>query len=472
MTDVFEIINKEFIFPFEPYAYQRKALNTAVTFRNLLLPLKVGRGKTPMATWRLLFDALAHDVNQGVVIVPPSLVVQWQRWLQRIRHVTGGGLDVLAYYGTPGQRAAMDLVNPDVIVMSRNIFVKDFKRISNELGSKNNIHVVYDEAQEGLRNISNKIWRYYHQFTSNKRTTLLSGTPVDRPADVYAICKLLDPTIYPTKRKFENLHVGNVDFFGKVTEWKGEELMRENLYKNAVLIPDSELAELPGLVIQDVPYELGARHRKLYDEFVSEQLLTTDSGQVLDGTETNRMFHALQRFVTCPDRMDFRSIQAVLHEILWDLYNEDEGKLIIAAYYRDTNQGILEFFQGRGVYAVGCWGDHTREEQRRNLDDFMGNDACQVLVGNWGSFGVGTDGLQQVCSRMVLAELPLTPSRFEQLTGRLDRTGQVNKCIVKCLIAIDTIQETLFTALLGKDDLLQKITMQHTSMRDLLKRSK
>lgn len=470
MTNIFEIINKEFIFPFEPYLYQSKALNKSALFRNLLLPLKVGRGKTPMATWRVLFDALAHDVDQGLFIVPPSLVIQWHRWLKCIKHISGARLDVLAYYGSPAERAKMDLVNPDMIVMSRNIFVKDFKRISRELGPKSPVHVVYDEAQEGLRNSSNKIWRYYHQFTCNKRTTLLSGTIVDSPPNVYAICKLLDPTIYPTKRKFENLHVGEMDYFGNVTSWKNEDLMRENLYKNAVLIPDSELAELPGLVIQEVPYELGARHRKLYDEFVSEQLLTTESGQVLDGTETNKMFHALQRFVTCPDKMDFKSVQAAVHELLWDLYNEDDSKLIVAAYYRDTNQGLLEFFKNKGVYAVGCWGDHNREEQRRNLDDFMENDACRVLVGNWGSFGVGTDGLQHVCWRMVLAELPLTPSRFEQLYGRLDRGGQKNKCLVKCLIAVDTIQETLFHALLNKDDLKQKITMQHTSMRELLKK--
>jgi hypothetical protein len=468
MYDIFEVINKAFIFPFPPYDFQRRALNKTPSFDKLLLPLKVGRGKTAMATWRVLFDSLAFDVEKGIFIVPAPLVVQWCRWLKTIKHIDGTALNVLSYQGTPTARAKMDLKKADLIVMSRQIFVKDFRRIGKEFTASSNIHVVYDESQDGLRKIGNKVWRNFHQLTANKRITLLSGTPVNNPMDTYAVTKLLDPKIYPTKRSFEREHVADLDFFGKVTSWKNLDKMKVNLYKNSVLIPDSELTELPGLIVQSVPYELSSKHRKLYDEFVNEQLLTTDSGEVLDGTETNRMFHALQRFVTNPHKMDFKSVAAALHDMIWTLYNEDDSKCIVAAYYKDTNQGILDFFHSKGVYAVGCWGDHTRIQQQQNLDDFMGNDDCRVLVGNWGSMGVGTDGLQHVCYREVLAEMPLTPDRFEQLCGRIDRGGQKNKCVVKCLTAVDTIQEVLFSALLNKDDILQQITMQHTSMRELL----
>ena len=88
MVDIFNIIEADFILPFKPYDYQRRALNKSVAFPNLLLPLKVGRGKTPLATWRILFDAMAHNVNHGLIIVPPPLVIQWYRWLQRITNIS------------------------------------------------------------------------------------------------------------------------------------------------------------------------------------------------------------------------------------------------------------------------------------------------------------------------------------------------------------------------------------------------
>ena len=472
MTDIFDIINKAYKLPFPPYDFQRRALDKTIVFDKLLLPLKVGRGKTAMATWRALFDSLAHDVNQVMVIVPASIVLQWYRWLSSISDHQGNKFNIVAYQGTPKERSQMDIAAADFIIMSRQIFVIDYSRIRKLFGSRNSMHVIYDESQEGLRKMANKVWRCFQQFTTNKRITLLSGTPVNNPMDSYAVIKLLDPSIYPTKRFFERAHVVELDFFGKVTEWKNLDLMQANLYRNAVQIPDSELSELPGLIIQSVPYRLSKKHMKLYEEFVDEELLMTDSGEVLDGTETNRMFHALQRFVTSPHKMDFKSITSELHNMLWTLYNEDDSKCIILAYYRDTNQGILDFFLAKGVNAVGCWGDHTRKQQQQNLDSFMQDDACRLLVGNWGSMGVGTDGLQNVCFREILAEMPLTPDRFEQLTGRIDRQGQMEKCNVKCLVAEGTIQEVLFSSLINKDDLLAKITMQHTPIRTLLKRSK
>jgi ERCC4-related helicase len=470
MMDVFDVVSKEFVFPFPPYDYQRRALNKTVLMPNLLLPLKVGRGKTAMATWRLFFDVLAHGVNQGMIIVPAGLVTQWHRWMSSIKLMDGSPVEALAYQGTPVARAKMDLLNADIIIMSRQIFVQDYARIRKEMGSLSNVHVVYDESQDGLRNVGNRVWRNFHQFTFNKRITLLSGTPVDKPVDNYAVIKLLDPKIYPTKRKFEQDHVLEIDYWGKVIEWKNLDVLRDNLYKNAVEIPDSELGELPALVIQEVPYILQPKHRKLYDEFVDEQLLTNDNGEVLDGTETNRMFHALQQFVTGPDRMDFKKVQAALHDLLWSIYTEDDSKLIVYAYYKNTNRSILDYFTGKKVRSVGYWGEQNTKEQQASFDEFVDDENCRVLVGNWGSMGVGTDGLQHVCHRAVFAEQPLTPTRFIQACGRIDRTGQVNKCIVKCLIAQDTIQSALFKSFMNKDDILGQITRQHTSIRSIIQK--
>jgi len=90
-----------------------------------------------------------------------------------------------------------------------------------------------------------------------------------------------------------------------------------------------------------------------------------------------------------------------------------------------------------------------------------------VLVGNPKSLGVGTDGLQTACYRELFVELPLTPPQFEQTIGRIFRTGQQEHCVVKCLLALGTIQESLYYSLLNKDDLLQKILQQKISLREL-----
>ncbi len=245
--DVFDILSEEFILPFPAYDYQRTALTKSIVFDKLLFPLKVGRGKTAMATWRALWDSLAHGVEQIIFLVPATLVVQWSRWLSSIKFSDGSDLDVLTYQAPPAKRAVMDLKGVDIVVMSHQIFVKDYLRISKATQRKK-VHVVYDESQDGLRKVGNKIYRNFKTFTLDKRITLLSGTPVTNPMDTYAVVKLMSPEIYPTKRFFERMHVGNTDYFGNITEWKNLEKMKAALYHKAVDIPDSAVAELPRIM--------------------------------------------------------------------------------------------------------------------------------------------------------------------------------------------------------------------------------
>lgn len=467
-NEVFTSLNEHFTFPFEPYDYQVQAVADALEYDSVLLPLKVGRGKTALATWIGLWHSIHSGVHRLVLIVPASLVIQWTRWLESIRFSNGDKLDVLAYQGSPKKRESMDF-DCDCIVMSHQIFVRDYRsRIGLELSWDPNIFVIYDESQDGLRKVGNKIWRFFNTFTRNKRTALLSGTPISSPMDSYAVVKLLSPEIYKSKRQFMNIHVAAEDYFGNVVEWKNLEFMEKALYAKAVHVPDSAIAALPGLMIDLVQYELNPGHQKLYDQLVSEEMLKTDDGHILDATEAQRMFHTLQRFITSPDKLDISRVRANLFDALWTVYKEDDSKLIVFSNYKNTNQGVLEFFEKKKIPAVGAWGEFSRAQQQRSKDAFINDDSIRVMVGNPKSLGVGTDGLQSVCYREVFTELPLTPPQFEQATGRVYRTGQSEICVVKCLIALETIQENLYYALLNKDDLLDKIVRQKMSLREFL----
>ena len=39
---------------------------------------------------------------------------------------------------------------------------------------------------------------------------------------------------------------------------------------------------------------------------------------------------------------------------------------------------------------------------------------------------IGIDGLQKVCNRLIINSLPWTNARYQQLIGRLIRTGQIH----------------------------------------------
>jgi len=460
-----EELYKEFNFPFPPNDYQQERFGRAVSDNKYGLWWGVGLGKTFMSTAVGLQHSLSSSVETLIFIVPPSLVFQWVMWFEQITFNDGTPLDILAYQGPPKVRSKMAF-DHDVVIMSHNIFRQDYPRILRDLGGNRNIFVAYDEAHMGLRKPSNKIWRYLKNFTTNKKLLLLSATPIGNPMDTYGIVRLLDPTIYKTKRQFEQAHVADIDFFGKVTAWKNLELMNKALYAHADKLEPREVLTLPDVIYDKVVYQLSPKHKKKYDELVRDEIMGTDDGEVLDGTDGTRMFHLLQRFVTCPEKLKVGNIEPQVQTLVETVYHEDDSKLVVFANYRNTHASILEFLNSKKIKTVGCWGDIGKTDQEANLKAFMFDCETIVLVGNPLSMGVGLN-LQEASHRILFAELPLAPREFYQSVGRCDRQGQKNTVIVKALIANGTIQSALWHALMNKDDIVNRVVKNKILLREL-----
>lgn len=462
MKELYENFN----FPFKPHDYQQEGFEKAITMDKYGLWWSVGLGKTFMASAIGLQHALQSDVETLLFLVPPTLVFQWSKWWEKITFKDGSPVVTIMYQGTPAQRKKMDFEH-DVVIMSHNIFRQDYKRMVLEMSKNPNIFVTYDEAHSGLRKPSNKIWRYLRNFTANKKLLLLTATPVGNPMDTYGIVRLLDPSIYKTKRQFENTHVEEVDFFGTVTKWKNLELMHKALYAHAEKLEARDVLDLGDVIYDKVVYQLAPNHLKQYKGLVKEQMMMTDDGEVLDGTDGTRLFHLLQRFVTGPDRLKVGEVTAQVVNTIETIYHEDDSKLVIFANYRNTNSGILEYLNKKKIKTVGCWGDVSRSQQIKNIEAFKHDPEVRVLVGNPISLGVGVDEMQYVCHRIVFAELPIVPREFYQSVGRIDRQGQERTVVIKALIANGTIQGALWHSLMNKDDLVNQIVKNKNVLRGL-----
>jgi len=464
-----DVIQNNFELPFQPYPFQTRIADAAFRANRALISLKVGKGKTLVATLSFLMASELSNISSALVLVPAPLVHQWSKWFSRIK-IKGLNkpLSVLEYTGTPAKRAKM-VFNTDCIVMSHHIFRKDYARILSELGKKPNVMVIYDEAQDGLRKKTNKIWKYLTTFIINKPFIALSGTPANTPEDMYGLLGILDPFAYPTRRSFENEHIENRDFWGQVTEWKNLDILRDRFYSSCFDINPDEDNQVTPSVIDKVSYQLSSQHKIAYDELAESGWLTVD-GQTLTALQTKNLFHMLQQFITSPDKLRCPKFSVDnLAKLLFAICDEDDSKMVIFGNYRNTNNTILDALKHQygDDSAVGVWGDVDRGTQQKNLELFKDpNSSVRWLVGNPKSLGVGTDGLQDVCFRVAFVEMPLTPSQFEQACGRVDREGQKNRpCVIRCLVAENTIQESLFDAFLNKSDLLQMILHHQVDYR-------
>ena len=151
----------------------------------------------------------------------------------------------------------------------------------------------------------------------------------------------------------------------------------------------------------------------------------------------------------------------------WLEANEEE-KLLVFASQSTILTKIAEEFK-EGLLVTGSTATKKRDEI---LQKFFLQKESRVLFANIGCLGTGVDGLQKVCSNMVILELPPRPSDLVQVIGRLERSGQENPVTIQYLLSPETIDQDLWEMLKGKKDvtdMLNKGFQDDTSLMILQK---
>ena len=95
-------------------------------------------------------------------------------------------------------------------------------------------------------------------------------------------------------------------------------------------------------------------------------------------------------------------------------------------------------------------GRTTPARKQLAIHEFINNPKCGVILGNLLSAGVGVDGLQTVCSRVIVGEPDWVSGNNEQVVSRLDRLGQELPVLAEYMVAPGSLSERVLSSSLEK----------------------
>ena len=460
-------VSETYKLPFPPFDFQAEALEDLAGLDRTGWYAEPGCGKTYMSTVAALYKTLTEPDLAKFVILPPVLINSWYRWLQKI----GGIGRVVIYRGTPEERAKIDLRGADWVIMSIVIFKKDRARLEREFGGRPKLGII-DEAHS-VKNVASGNHKNVRDFFKGEQLMLLTGTPISNPTDVYGYVKLISPIVYLSYQMFRNLHVVEEDFFGKVTKWGNLDLLKKNLLISSCrMLKEDVLVGLKEPVYTPIHYELEPEHRRLYQKLMDEQILKLDSGGVIDATGATRLYNAAQQIVcnfahfsgdTGKRSAGFDVLDTVIEELGMDAGSD--RKLVVFSLYKMTNRAVVSYLKAYG--AVACYSEVSRTQQDKNVDRFLTDPTCKVLVAQPLSAGFGLN-LQDVCSDVLFMETPVVPSHFHQAVARVYREGQKRTPNVRIALAERTSQGMLHNRLLEKDASVNKIQIGFKDLKDVI----
>jgi SNF2 family DNA or RNA helicase len=464
----YEAVREEFDFPFELYPFQAETINRLTQYDRAGLYHEAGAGKTATSTHMALHATLTKGTQKWLVIMPPILLQQWARWLRSIKDKrTGQPLSVTIYAGTPAQRRKLDM-SSRFILLSYGLLRNDLEALTSHTNAFR-CGVICDEAH-AIKNVASQTHRAVRELSQDRPLVLLTGTPLTKPIDGYAYIRFVAPGIYRNFRQFEQIHIKETDEYGTVTQWDNLELLADNMkiHTSRILRRDAQ-AELPPITFTTLVYDLAPAHMKLYERIAQEKLVEFEDGREINAISTQALYSALQQVVmNWAHFEDDPTREPAGLELIDEVFDEigPSAKLAVVANFIRTNDYLVQKLQKYGVVAI--YGGISAKAKQAAIARFIEDPTCRCILLQPASAGFGVDGLQHVCSDMLILEAPTTAPPFQQVTARLDRDGQKSPVNCRIGIANKTIQVRMFKKLLSNDETINAIQGGHQDLREAI----
>jgi SNF2 family DNA or RNA helicase len=434
-----------------------------------LLCDEVGLGKTIEAG--LVFDELRLRglVRSALVLVPPSLIEQWQGEMRR-----KFSLDLVSH-DDPAfrQRGPAAWNEHDLIIASMHTAKREPHR-SAILGRAWDL-VIVDEAHH-LRNRNTQLWRMASELRK-QYILLLTATPVQNNLEeLFNLVTLLEPGLLRTARQFQRQFVDRRDKLAPRNVDELHRLLSEVMVRNRRSTVGLQFTRrwARTTYVQPSPAE-----QQLYEavaDFVRRHLRASGGKAALTrmalialqmalGSSSRAASRTLQRLAETPglgpadrealaglsEQAGRQSDHAKVDQLL-KILQEYPDKMVVFTQFRATQELLWERLEAAGHSVALFHGGLSRLAKEEAILRFRGP-ARLLLATEAGSEGRNLQFAHAVCN----FDLPWNPMRIEQRIGRLSRIGQTLDIYVYNLVAAGTVEAAVLHLLEAKLSLFELV---------------
>ncbi len=172
------------------------------------------------------------------------------------------------------------------------------------------------------------------------------------------------------------------------------------------------LPELPARIIVRVPVTLSADAEKMIAR--AETGILDREAKISAARENYSALGDLSTMLHWTGVAKVEAVKAFVEDLL-----EIEDKVVVFFKHTDVGRALAAAFPSSVVYQGGM-----NDNQKREAVETFRAPGVQVFLGQIQAAGVGINGLQDVCSSVVFAEIDWVPGVLSQAVDRLHRIGQ------------------------------------------------
>lgn len=276
----------KYTFKRKPHGYQVRALKKALTQEATAIIFDPGLGKTKVAIDFCAIKYLTEGLDKVLIICPLSAMGVWEdEWFLDCP-------DEISYEITPltgKMPQRVKLLEKICVRPGPQVVILSFDTAKNEKISKLLIKyyrdiLIIDEMHKCKSHTSQQTKATTKIGASQKYRLGLTGTLLPKnPLDVISQYNVLDSKIFggnwwKTARRYADFHP---EFKNKPIRWHNLEELQAKMLSIATRAKDTENANLPPLIVKDIPVYLGTATKKLYKQ-MAEEMIAEIEDDVID----------------------------------------------------------------------------------------------------------------------------------------------------------------------------------------------
>ena len=463
--------------PFAAFEHQVSGLNQALVHNRFGLFDEPGAGKSLVAqAWSIYY---AHHGSKVVVVMPPTLLTQFYNTFSTNFVGFDNYFTKHVLNQPPKKRAELyadwyETEWPDMLLVSYQMFLREHREFM-----KAGYEVLCADEAHALKKSTSLIHSSVARFLGGKiedtALLLMTGTPIPNTLeDTYGMIKLMSPKAYTNRKQWDRKHGvfvkkgnsadPNKKSWMELVGFQNQKELAKNMYRCARRILKNDVFSLDKPIIDYLPVTLDPTHLSLYKKLIKERFLELEE-ELIDATTAQSLRMKSLQMVTNPQRFKDAKIESsivkTVTEKLDSIGIESKEKCVLVANFRHSIELLMETYAHLNP-AVLYGG--TKGPRQAQVDKFVKDETCRLVIIHPESGGVGIDGFQLVCKYMIFVEPTSVPGLFKQSSERLVRPGQkhvVNIWIVK---ALATVSPALIRNMLRKEGEAQQVNCDRTTM--------
>lgn len=432
--------------------YQREGLNwlgllDSFNFGGCLAD-DMGLGKTVQIIAFILHQREKYGANTNLIIVPTSLLFNWQEELEKF----APSLKVLLHYGPDRLKNIDHYHEYEIILTSYGMLLSDIRFLKSFRFN----YVFLDESQ-AIKNPNSEKYKAARLLQSRNRV-VLTGTPVENNTfDLYGQLSFACPGLLGSKQYFKDVYAIPIDKFeyGKRTIELQQKINPFILRRTKKQVA-KELPEKTEMVIY---CEMNAEQRKIYDLYERE-LRDFISASTDDETLKNSM-HVLTGLTKlrqiCNSPVLLKEGHSGEHSVKIQLLTEQienkskEHKILVFSQFVGMLDLIKKELEDKNIpfeYLTGQSKDRGSKVHRFQTDENI-----RVFLISLKAGGVGLNLTE--ADYVYLVDPWWNPAAENQAIDRSYRIGQTKHVVAIRMVCSNTIEEKILNLQKKKSKLTQ-----------------